>query len=964
MFRNFGVIVASVATAWSTATGSLDVRFSMSIVVAAGLFWGRNALISGLVGLGGAYLLFGSSADHSIVDGRIGPLIAVIALAILETLALFVAIERTIARVHPVTPAARIWKFLFCVALISVVGGWSETLLVSWINRDVAMASVSQGIGIAIASIIAAIIASRKGSHWFRYDKSVAAELLAPLVIVMMTLVAIEITRQVWERQDRDNLMFVAEAAQTGFLKSTAEQLSMLSLQVNNSESVIVQDPTRFEEQLQTLVLGQSEISVAALVNVEANGSLLVDQSLSRLESQSVSSFKTAVGKFDGVKLVATQNDEVQLLGIEDISLSGSSAEPNIYFAMPVKQGATNATSREFVVTAYSIPELLRSGMAAFSGLVDDVQIEITDVEDTAVNESVISTSLWVEGDNTSQPSQTASSDGVISDLRLRFTASPMENFGIEVRSTVLVLGIEVLFGLAMLLVLLQGSNAQYRLFLERRRRELLLEAALDATPGKSVVFDESLKVLAANQEVRDEFPGAIPGLDVTAIFGLTPDSGRARLVIDALQQALDGEVAHAELGEDDLDSSMRIVEIEAYPIHGMSNDRVGFLHATDSTERRSLAMRSSQSERMESLGALAGGLAHDFNNLLFVTLGNLQLMAMNDTIANDEKLSKFVSRSMSAVERGAEITKSLLAVARSQPLEESAVTLSDLVKGLLPLMRQALGAGRQVEVDIPDPSVQLMVDAGRLSSCILNLTFNSRDAMGPTGTLKISARQVPETQTLELSVADDGKGMPADVVARAFEPFFTTKRAGSGTGLGLATVYAFAKQSGGTAYLESRLGVGTTVTLSLPIHTGLVKADERAVQRRSGRRVVVADDEQSLAEMVASWLIDMGVDARFETSPKAALELIETFEPDVLVSDANFGEEMDGIQLARLAVAIVPDLAVIFMTGYSASMKELQEQGERTLAKPFSREDLYSALSPLIAEARDGENIEGGEQS
>jgi two-component system cell cycle response regulator CpdR len=153
-------------------------------------------------------------------------------------------------------------------------------------------------------------------------------------------------------------------------------------------------------------------------------------------------------------------------------------------------------------------------------------------------------------------------------------------------------------------------------------------------------------------------------------------------------------------------------------------------------------------------------------------------------------------------------------------------------------------------------------------------------------------------------------------------------------------------------------------VTLSLPIHTGAVKADERAVQRRSGRRVVVADDEQSLAEMVASWLIDMGVDARFETSPKAALELIETFEPDVLVSDANFGEEMDGIQLARLAVAIVPDLAVIFMTGYSASMKELQEQGERTLAKPFSREDLYSALSPLIAEVRDSEDSEGGEKS
>lgn len=955
----------SVASAWSTVTAVLDVRFSMALVVSAGLFWGRGALISGLVGLGSAYLLMGTSSAHSVVDGRIGSLFAIAVLAVVETLTLYAVIERTIAHVQSVKPATRIWRFLMWAALLAGVGGWGETLVVSWIDSDVAMSTVSQSIGIAIAAVIAAIITSRKASHWFRYDKSIAAELLAPLVIVMMTLVAVEITRQVWERQDEDNLSFVAEAAQTGFLESAAEQLSMLSIQVETSDVVINQEPSRFEEQLQTLVLGQAEISVAALVNFDESGSLSIDQSLSRLESPSINSFTASVRKFDSAELVADEKSDVRLLGIKDIALSGSTSEPNIFFALPITSGLPTSRSPQFVVVAYSIPELLRSGISAFSGLVSDVRIEIGQVLATSPN-SVVEP-VWLEGEPDAQPAQSVTSDGVIGDLRLRFTASPMKNFGVEDRSTLLVLGIEVLFGLAMLLVLLQGANAQYRLFLERRRRELLLEAALDATPGKSVVFDESLKVLAANQEVRDEFPGAIPGLDVTAIFGLKPDSGRARLVIDALQQALNGEVARAELGEDDLDSSMRIVEIEAYPIHGMSNDRVGFLHATDSTERRSLAMRSSQSERMESLGALAGGLAHDFNNLLFVTLGNLQLMAMNETIANDEKLSKFVSRSMSAVERGAEITKSLLAVARSQPLEESAVTLSDLVKGLLPLMRQALGAGRQVEVEIPDPTVQLMVDAGRLSSCILNLTFNSRDAMGPTGTLKISARQVAETQTLELSVADDGKGMPADVVARAFEPFFTTKRAGSGTGLGLATVYAFAKQSGGTAYLESRLGVGTTVTLSLPIHTGLVKADERAVQRRSGRRVVVADDEQSLAEMVASWLIDMGVDARFETSPKAALELIETFEPDVLVSDANFGEEMDGIQLARLAVAIVPDLAVIFMTGYSASMKELQEQGERTLAKPFSREDLYNALSPLIAEERDSDSaqsIEGGDQS
>ena len=233
---------------------------------------------------------------------------------------------------------------------------------------------------------------------------------------------------------------------------------------------------------------------------------------------------------------------------------------------------------------------------------------------------------------------------------------------------------------------------------------------------------------------------------------------------------------------------------------------------------------------------------------------------------------------------------------------------------------------------------------------------------MGPTGKLTISVRRVESvdgdatsldraTDYLSLSVADDGSGMSDDVAARAFEPFFTTKRAGSGTGLGLATVYAFARQSGGTARLSSRLGEGTTVSLVLPVHDRTEPTVAVASHRRAGRRGVVADDEQSLAEMVAAWLMDAGIDARFATSPKAALELVEGFRPDVLVSDANFGEEVDGIELAKLATAIEPDLVVVFMTGYSASMRTLQELGERTLAKPFSRQDLYVALAPFLAD-------------
>jgi hypothetical protein len=368
----------------------------MALVVSAGFFWSRGALVSGLIGLGSAYLLMGASSDHSVVDGRTGSLFALAALAIVETLALYAVIERTIAQVQSVKPATRIWRFLMWAAILAVVGGWGETLVVSWIDSDVAMSTVGQSIGISIAAVIAAIITSRKASHWFRYDKSIAAELLAPLVVVMMTLVAVEITRQVWERQDEDNLSFVVEAAQTGFLESAAEQLSMLSLQVEASAAVINEEPSRFEEQLQTLVLGQSEISVAALVNIDVSGSISIDQSLSRLEDESVNSFNSSVSEIDGTKVLAAQGSEVHMLGIEDVAVSDSTVEPNIFFALPITSGSSNSQSRQYFVVAYSVPELLRSGISAFSGLVSDVRIEIGEVLTTSSN-SVVEP-VWLEG--------------------------------------------------------------------------------------------------------------------------------------------------------------------------------------------------------------------------------------------------------------------------------------------------------------------------------------------------------------------------------------------------------------------------------------------------------------------------------------------------------------------------------------------------------------------------------------
>jgi len=719
--------VVSLLLAWPAADGATVMRLAVAFVAVVGVFWRRPVQVVGLVGLAAGCLLGGSASWSTAV---------LIAFSCVEVFVIDRILRGPVFVLDERAPAQRVMLFLGQVAVLSVAGGVLEHIAMGLVGDDVPSSPAARAIGLGIASCIAAAITSRRLRNWFRYDRTLDSDLLGPLIVVVITLVAIEITRQIWQHGDEN-----------------------------------------------------PRLSTVALV---------------------------------------------------------------------------------FLV--------------------------------------------------------------------------------------------EALAGLAVLAVLLQGANAQFQMARERRQRESLLEAALDATPGVSLVFDSSHQVRTGNRVVRETMATKTSAPSVLEVLNIDEGSMAGRMVAEALERSLNGEPAYAEIPDDSgdghvdgrsgghVDGTMRIVEVETYPVLSSTDDRLGFLHMSDTTERRARAMRTAQAERMESLGALAGGLAHDFNNLLFVTLGNLQLMSADETVAGNERLTKFVTRSISAVERGAEITKSLLAVARSQPLEEKAVALGDLVKGVLPLVRQAMGEGRVVETDIADPAIELMVDAGRLSSCILNLAFNARDAMGPTGRIVIAAHRRDEM--LDLSVSDDGSGMPPEVVARAFEPFFTTKRAGSGTGLGLATVYAFARQSGGTARLESRVGVGTKVTLSLPVHVPGETQPLASTSRRNARRVVVADDEQSLAELVASWLIDLGVDARFATSPKAALELIEDFEPDILVSDANFGEEMDGLELARLASAIVPELVVVFMTGYSSSMRALQEQGEHTLAKPFSRDDLFAALSSYLATA------------
>jgi hypothetical protein len=216
----------------------------------------------------------------------------------------------------------------------------------------------------------------------------------------------------------------------------------------------------------------------------------------------------------------------------------------------------------------------------------------------------------------------------------------------------------------------------------------------------------------------------------------------------------------------------------------------------------------------------------------------------------------------------------------------------------------------------------------------------------------------LPAGDYVSISVSDDGEGMTPDVRARAFEPFYTTKSVGRGSGLGLASVYSFARQSGGATQLESRLGEGTTVSILLPavFDREVVSSDSTGATGLKVARVLVVDDEHTLAALVAGWLTDMGAQVRVANSMESALAEAEEFNPDTLLTDMTIGPDVDGLDIAARVTLLNPDINVVFMTGFSDRMQELSARGMTTIAKPFGRQDLYRVLFP----GNSGGTVEG----
>lgn len=385
--------------------------------------------------------------------------------------------------------------------------------------------------------------------------------------------------------------------------------------------------------------------------------------------------------------------------------------------------------------------------------------------------------------------------------------------------------------------------------------------------------------------------------------------------------------------------------------------------------ERRRAEEALRQGEKLQAIGQLTGGIAHDFNNIMQVVTSGAALLRMPNL--DEDKRAVILDGLKKAGRNAKELTDRLLSFARKQTLQPEAFDLNARLAGMSELLRHTLGSRIVVRTDFAADLALAMADPSQLEVAVLNLAANARDAMLPEGgTLTLSSRTLRLAGTAErnagayvaLAVADTGRGMPPAVMARAFEPFFTTKDPDKGTGLGLAQVHGFAKQSGGDIEIASTPGEGTTITLLLPCATPdmqravpvRVETPGGAVQRAAGKTVLVVDDNAEVATFAASMLEGLGYSTRIVANAAAALAVLEGDGPvDAVFSDVVMPGEMDGIALARRVRRRHPGIGLVLATGYSEAMGQA---GNRTLAevlgKPYRLNDLAEALERALAAA------------
>ena len=401
----------------------------------------------------------------------------------------------------------------------------------------------------------------------------------------------------------------------------------------------------------------------------------------------------------------------------------------------------------------------------------------------------------------------------------------------------------------------------------------------------------------------------------------------------------------------------------------------LGFAKITrDMTEKRKAAeglekarAAAAQSQKLEAIGQLTGGVAHDFNNLLTVVANALDLLA--DERRDGEQRRRIIDFAQRAAERGAKLTQQLLAYSRRQPLRPEVHDINGLIRGFEAVLRRACPETIDFALPLPAGALSANVDAPQFETALLNLVINARDAMARGGKLTITTgietidekraalmSDIAPGRYVTVTATDTGAGMRPEVLARAFEPFFTTKEVGKGSGLGLSQVYGFVAQSGGHVEVSSALGSGTTVTLYLPaVPTAVTPVGASAAPPvRPVGRVLVVEDDPEVLDVTVETLRRIGYEVLTAGDAPAALAVLRReAEIDILFSDIVMPHGMNGVELARVALRLRPQLRILLASGYPMSALSggrgiAVDTGFAFLSKPYRGADLAEALRAL----------------
>jgi signal transduction histidine kinase/FixJ family two-component response regulator len=513
-----------------------------------------------------------------------------------------------------------------------------------------------------------------------------------------------------------------------------------------------------------------------------------------------------------------------------------------------------------------------------------------------------------------------------------------------------------------------QALARSYRIEAEQRALAMRLRTSLDSLSQGVAVFGKDRKLTNWNEcfQVLLDLPKAMvrPGTTYAAFAEHTAEEGRPALEREDQVRTSSGQARDAVVYEWERADGHHL-ELRRTPMP----DGGFVLTVSDMTKRAQAEGVLREAQKMQAIGQLTGGIAHDFNNLLQVILGNLEMV--RSKLTDDARMQQRIERAAWAAQRGATLTSQLLAFARKQPLAPAAVELAATVPDLIPLLRRTLGEHIEVRYVESAGLWPAMADPAQLESAVLNLALNARDAMPGGGrlTIELGNKVIDEVYARDhsevtpgdyamVAVSDTGHGMTREVMARVFEPFFTTKPDGKGTGLGLAMVFGFVKQSGGHVKIYSEPGDGTTVKIYLPRAIGASVAPKTTLPvelPRGNATVLVVEDEAAVREIACAILGDLGYRVLEAADGDEGLRVFgaNAAAIDLLLTDVVLPGKIRGRELSERILAMRPDVKVVYMSGYTENSivhHGRLDDGVALISKPFRRDQLAVKVAEALA--------------